>query len=101
MACPTTVCVCTHSSQCMLTDIHLRLKSPFTVQVRNKLTGNASHTTSVGTANGSLSQKLTAENNLKPNRDKAPLTWLDQTVALVTFGNVIRKDFFCKAEGGG
>lgn len=43
----------------------------------------------------------TAENNLKPNRDKDPLTWLDQTVALVTFGNVIRKDFFCKAQGGG
>lgn len=34
-------------------------------------------------------------------RDKDPLTWLDQTAAFVTSGNVIRKDFIYKAEGGG
>lgn len=33
-------------------------------------------------------------------RDKDPLTWLHQTVALVTSGNVIRKYFIYKAKGG-
>lgn len=36
----------------------------------------------------------------KKSRDKDQLTWLDQTAALVTSGNVISKDFFYKAEQG-